>query len=395
MALTEKQKLFIEQLEAVALMDERYQQLKCVNFPNDIKRGHFSLVFKAFDAIEKKHVAVKFMDPEYMTDPYRLEAFKREPKILESLIGKRRCLQLNGGLKKYELKIPILKLDGSVQYIGLPIDYFVIEWLDDDLDVIFQTQDSVESIAKLELFNEIVLAVETLHDNEISHRDLKMDNFRLRSSEDDEVVVAIDFGTAAKVGVPHLLPSYDTPVGHRYYSSPETYAGFAGDRVVGRYTDLFALGCIFYELFNQAIFMTEQVKNPTYTTAVMALSYACMGAKDVNKRLEIWRTEVPRFARMVEPPPIDGVGSSVPPGVRDQLNNIYRGLVKFDFLSREVNLRSVRECVNGALKALRNEKALRILTARKKAFRLQRQEKIRKKAERLSTFIASKGKTSA
>jgi len=387
LTFTQNQIFLINQLEAAALIDDRYKELKCVSEYNGHKRGNFSLVFQAFDTVENKFVALKFMDPEHLTDAYRLEAFKREPKILQSLFGKSRCLRLVSGLKQFTLSIALPPANGNPQKFNLHIDYFAIEWLDDDLDIIFQTQESVEAIAKLELFVDIVLAVEVLHTNNVCHRDIKVDNLRLRQDEEKEVVVAIDFGTAARAGMGHLQAIYDQPVGHLYYSAPETYAGFAGDREIGKHSDAFALGCILYELFNKELFIFGQLKNPNYNVARCVLALACQGGKNFDDRLRLWQAKIPQLHYMVEPAAIDGAGSSVPPGIRNQVDAVYRDLVKFDFCLRDINLSNIRQRIFGAIKALRNERLQRFAINKRKQLRQKRQEKVRIKQERLARYL--------
>ena len=91
-------------------LDGRFERIRLVNFDatKRKKRGVFSLVFKAFDRIEQRDVALKFydLDPRWLLDQYRLDSFRREHGILQTLLTRERCLQLASSLSTYSLTIP-------------------------------------------------------------------------------------------------------------------------------------------------------------------------------------------------------------------------------------------------------------------------------------------------
>jgi serine/threonine protein kinase len=99
-----------------------------------------------------------------------------------------------------------------------------------------------------DLASQILSAVASAHDGGVVHRDLKPSNVLLRHRPDGGFHAKIaDFGL-----VRALAPSADTlqtaeglAVGSPAYMAPEQISG-AHD--VGRQTDLWALGCIFYEM---------------------------------------------------------------------------------------------------------------------------------------------------
>jgi len=86
MPLHTNNQLLISTLEAMPLLDGRYEGMKFVNYNSlkDEKRGCFSLVFRAFDRLNQKTVALKFydIDPQRMMDIYRQQSFQREHEIL-------------------------------------------------------------------------------------------------------------------------------------------------------------------------------------------------------------------------------------------------------------------------------------------------------------------------
>src|SRR5262245_5849926 len=90
--------ILIAHLETLPLLANRYRDIKCVNYDpvSGEKRGCFSLVFRAFDVVEDRVVALKFFDIDsgVLQNAYRIKAFEREPEILKVLLGQERCLQL-------------------------------------------------------------------------------------------------------------------------------------------------------------------------------------------------------------------------------------------------------------------------------------------------------------
>ena len=95
-------------LENAKLIAGRYENIKLINWDETTgkKRGCFSLVFKAFDIVTDKTVALKFydLDPRWTADLYRRQAFTREHEILQLLLNNERCLQLTSALETFNLE---------------------------------------------------------------------------------------------------------------------------------------------------------------------------------------------------------------------------------------------------------------------------------------------------
>ena len=87
MPLSHNSQLLVDTLEAMPLLDGRFEKIKLVNFDSftDQKRGCFSLVFSAHDVVDDAHVAQKFydIDPLAMNDSYPRNAYRREHEILQ------------------------------------------------------------------------------------------------------------------------------------------------------------------------------------------------------------------------------------------------------------------------------------------------------------------------
>lgn len=371
--------LLIDAVEALPLLDGRYKDIKSASFDRaaGIKRGCFSLVFSAFDVIEGKKVAIKFYDisPENLRRLYRQEAFRREQLVLHALLGKERCLQLQSALKNFELTAPA--------GLTIPCEYFVVDWLEDQIDHFFEEQHIFSAVDKLRLFNEIVLAVEALHRHTVFHRDIKPDNLRAYMKALKRVVIAIDLGTAALWASPPALDEYTLQVGASGYAPPEAICFFAGDREIAPYADLYALGCLLYELFNMDHFFIALRKANAHYEMFLAAMYCKIGAEpDRVRRIAIWKEEIKKMGKSIVTPAIDGVGSSVPEGIAFLLNRILADLVDINFCRRK-SFEHVRRLIWAAINALENEKDYQLRLARSKEWRRAREEKVRRREAKL------------
>ncbi|MBK8117734.1 MAG: protein kinase family protein [Candidatus Accumulibacter sp.] len=368
----------IDALEALPLLDGRYKDIKSASFDcaTGTKRGCFSLVFSAFDVIEEKKVAIKFYDisPENLLRLYRQEAFRREQLVLHALVGKERCLQLQSALKYFELTAPA--------GLTIPCEYFVVDWLEGQIDHFFEEQHIFSAVDKLRLFNEIVLAVEALHRHTVFHRDVKPDNLRACMRALKRIVIAIDLGTAALWASTPALDEYTHQVGANGYAPPEAICFFAGDREIAPCADVYALGCLLYELFNMDHFFIALRKlNAHYEMFLAAMYFKISAEPDRALRIAIWKQEIEKMGRSIVTPPIDGVGSSVPEGIAVLLNRILVDLVDPNFRRRK-SFEHVRRLIWAAIKALENEKDYQIRLARAKEWRRAREEKVRRREAR-------------
>ncbi|MET3109273.1 serine/threonine protein kinase [Oxalobacteraceae bacterium GrIS 1.18] len=326
MPLHPNNKLLVDTLCALDNLAGRYEKIQLVNYDSvsDQKRGCFSLVFKAFDALMQKTVALKFYDigPANMNDKYRISAFAREHEILNSLITVDRCLQLMSDLSSFNLECVLPTGD----VITIACSYFAVEWIDQEIDGFFLSHNIINPIDKLRLFNEIVLSVETLHKHDVFHRDLKADNLRSYTDALKRVVVAIDLGTAARFDSVQMLQNYGHHVGSPGYASPEALGGLTAHREIAPFTDIYALGCLLFELFNMDYFYRSvRAKNSTYDIIIGAIGtnvYQTVEGKKVHE----WCVGLRKFSNGIQVVKIAEPGSTVPPGIINILDEILEAL---------------------------------------------------------------------
>jgi len=374
-------KLLIDAIESTPLLNGRFKQLENVNIDlaADTRRGNFSVVFRGIDEATGKTVALKFYDPSPAAaiDQYRSDAFARESEILQTLLNQKRCLQLERSLDTY-----LLNLTGPAGTMVLPCRYFAVEWLADEIDAFFLAPSTGkpidEAIIKLELFHKIVLAVQSLHQHEVFHRDLKHDNLRSVTRALQQVVVAIDLGTAARFNSRYIQAGYTHQVGAGAYAAPEAICGLAANREVAPLTDIYALGCFLFELFNlDRYFFALRAQNPDLLIRLGVMATHVTERTDEKVQLAQWHTALAALGSGVAPVPILSPGNTLPPGIATLVGELMESLTAFDYRRRNIGFGRIITRIQLALKVLKNDRAYQKRVAARRLRRAQRLAKQR------------------
>ena len=198
-------------------------------------------VYRAIDMSLKRQVAIKVLPASVSMDGERLARLQREAEMLAALshpnIATIFGLEESSGLKALVMEL----VEGPTL-------------ADRILDGPLSVQDAM-SIAR-----QIALALEAAHEQGIIHRDLKPANVKLRP---DGVVKVLDFGLAKAIEPATAIsldssksPTITTPamtqlgliLGTAAYMSPEQARG----KPLDRRTDVWAFGCVFYEMLTGA-----------------------------------------------------------------------------------------------------------------------------------------------
>jgi eukaryotic-like serine/threonine-protein kinase len=211
--------------------------------------GGMGEVYRARDTRLDRDVALKILPPSFARDPDRLRRFEREAKALATL-NHPHIAQIHGiedSAVGPALAMELVEGEDLAQRIArgpLPVD---------------------EALA---IARQLADALEAAHDAGIVHRDLKPANVRVRP---DSTVKVLDFGLA-RLHSEHLPEGALDPVnsptltvqgtavgvilGTAAYMAPEQARG----RLVDRRADIWAFGCVLYELLTgRRIFQGETV----------------------------------------------------------------------------------------------------------------------------------------
>ncbi len=192
--------------------------------------GGMGEVYRAHDSKLGRDVAIKTLPPEFARDPERLARFRREAHTLASL--------------NHPNIAAIYGLEESTE-----LDYLVLELVEGDT-----LHGPLPLATALDRACQVAEALEAAHEHGIVHRDLKPANVKVTPQGRVKV---LDFGLAKAIwgteGGPDLSQTATVTfpgtaawhiVGTPGYMSPEQARGAKVDQR----TDIWAFGCLLYEL---------------------------------------------------------------------------------------------------------------------------------------------------
>jgi eukaryotic-like serine/threonine-protein kinase len=201
-----------------------------------IGEGGMGQVYRARDTKLNRDVALKVLADAFASDPQRLARFKREAQVLASL-NHPNIAHIHG----YE------DSDG--------IQALVMELVDGPTLADRVAEGPIPLDEALPIAKQIAEALEAAHEQGIIHRDLKPANIKVR---DDGTIKVLDFGLAkamepvgagtnvspSQVITMPAMTQAGMILGTAAYMSPEQAAGIG----VTKATDIWAFGCVLYEL---------------------------------------------------------------------------------------------------------------------------------------------------
>jgi serine/threonine-protein kinase len=191
---------------------------------NELGRGGFGRVFRAYDPSVGRPVAIKVLTAE--NDPELMERFRAEAGTTGQLQHKN-----------------IVTVFDCGEQDGAP--YIVMELLEgDNLQTILQAKRNLGVLEKMRIMCQVAEGLHYAHQRGVIHRDVKPANLLLLPNG---VVKIMDFGIArlSNVGMPRRTRTGDL-IGTTSYMSPEQFRGADADVA----TDIFAYGVIYYELLS-------------------------------------------------------------------------------------------------------------------------------------------------
>ena len=200
--------------------------------------GGMGEVYRATDTNLKRAVAIKVLPESVATDRDRLARFQREAEVLASL--------------NHPNIAHVYGLERSTGVTALVMELVEGPTLADRI-----AQGPIPIDEALAIAKQIAEALEAAHEQGIIHRDLKPANIKLRA---DGTVKVLDFGLAKAldpmaargadatasptVTSPVLMTGVGVLLGTAAYMSPEQARG----KSVDKRTDIWAFGCVLYEM---------------------------------------------------------------------------------------------------------------------------------------------------
>ncbi|HZS39744.1 MAG TPA: serine/threonine-protein kinase [Polyangia bacterium] len=213
-----------------------------------IGQGGMGFVYAARHAIIDKRVAIKVLKKEHGKDAAAVERFLVEAKAA-SKIGHQNIVDITD--------FGVLP-DGHA--------YFVMEFLDGPtLGKLVHERGFIEPLQAIAITVQVARGLQAAHDKGIIHRDLKPENiFVLERDGQKDVVKIVDFGIARDVTTKKRLTLAGMVLGTPEYMSPEQATGQPTDHRV----DMYALGCILYEMLTGDVPYKGETPTKTLTMHV-------------------------------------------------------------------------------------------------------------------------------
>ncbi len=189
-----------------------------------LAHGGMSDIYRAYDIMNKRQVAIKVPDASIMGDPAQYERFQREMQVMKTLEHPAILRGLDAG--KYN-RVP----------------YLVTEFVDgQSLRQLIEKSGAMPVDQVIPIICKIADGMAHCHAHEVVHRDLKPENI-LMAHEGQPVIM--DFGLALTKGAHRVTYSnLSATMGTPDYMAPEQVEGKRGDAR----TDIYALGTIMYEM---------------------------------------------------------------------------------------------------------------------------------------------------
>ncbi|WP_232667866.1 serine/threonine-protein kinase [Pseudonocardia sp. TRM90224] len=188
-----------------------------------VGRGGMGEVFRAFDTVKQRTVAVKRLSSHVASDVEFQARFRRESEVAARL--------------REAHVIPIHDygdIDGR-----LYIDMRLVDGV--DLDTVVAGAGAVSEERAVQIVAQVASALDAAHADGLVHRDVKPSNVLLT---DDDFAYLVDFGIAAPVSGARLTVT-GTALGTMAYMAPEL---FDGAHRRDKRVDVYSLACVLYKL---------------------------------------------------------------------------------------------------------------------------------------------------
>ena len=185
--------------------------------------GGMAVVYKAYDIIEDKIVAIKILKDEFMGNEEFIRRFKNESKAIA-------MLSHQNIVKVFDVSF------------GDRIQYIVMEYIEGiTLKEYIEARGSLIWSEAVSFTIQILKALQHAHDKGIVHRDVKPQNIMVMP--DNATIKVADFGIA-RFARSNQKTVTDMAIGSVHYISPEQARGDKTDEKA----DIYSVGVILYEM---------------------------------------------------------------------------------------------------------------------------------------------------
>ena len=220
--------------------------------------GGMAVVYKAYDTIDDRTVAIKILKDEFLGNQEFIRRFKNESKAIA-------VLDHPNIVKVYDVSF------------GDRLQYIVMEYIDGiTLKEYIDQQGIIEWKDVIHLTTQILKALQHAHECGIVHRDIKPQNIMLLQ---DGTIKVTDFGIA-RFSDKSTRTMTEQAIGSVHYIAPEQARGDATD---GK-TDIYSVGVMLYEMLTGKLPFDG---DSAVTIALMQLQSTPKRPREINPGIPI------------------------------------------------------------------------------------------------------------
>ncbi len=234
--------------------------------------GGMAVVYKAYDNVDDKIVAIKILKDEFTGNDEFLRRFKNESKAIA-------VLSHPNIVKVFDVSF------------GDLIQYIVMEYIDGiTLKEYIEQQGPLSWNDAVRLTLQILRGLQHAHDKGVVHRDVKPHNIMVLA---DGTIKVTDFGIArfARSGQRTIT---DKAIGSVHYISPEQARGENTDEKA----DIYSVGVMLYEMITGTLpFQAESA----VSVAIMQLQKDPKLPRDINGSIPLGLEQITMHAMQKEP----------------------------------------------------------------------------------------------
>ena len=220
--------------------------------------GGMAVVYKAYDNIDDRIVAIKILKEEFLANEEFRRRFKNESKAIA-------VLSHPNIVKVYDVSF------------GDRLQYIVMEYIEGiTLKEYIEQQKVINWKEAVHFTTQILRALQHAHDKGIVHRDVKPQNIMLLQNGNIKVT---DFGIA-RFSRGETRTMTESAIGSVHYISPEQARG----EITDDKADIYSVGVVLYEMITGKLPFES---DSAVSVAIMQLQNEAVHPRDINPQIPV------------------------------------------------------------------------------------------------------------